>query len=772
MQLDESQQAAVDGLLNPENRLVIMTGYPGSGKTTVLKTALGQMRGRIKLCAPTGKAAKRATEVTGREATTIHRLIFARDVEVDGAQIDADIVVVDESSMIDVRLLAALIRKMPERARLVLVGDAMQLPPVGAGQPFHDLLDVVPTFRLTKTHRQAGDSWVIDNARQIISGETPDMENRHDFTFVETQDIVSEIVRMFREDPSITVLSPQNERGAGVYPLNIAIQAAINPPSHFSREAFAGDYLVRAGDRVLQTANDPQRHIVNGDIGTVVEVLGKKDLIVQFDCGQVRCVGEQTNDLKLAYAMTVHKCVAGGTLIETDTGLCTIDAITKQSGMVSTVDGMRPYSAHVTNPSAKLLRLTTKRGYTITVTTDHKLRSWDGSKYVMIRANALNVGSYLRLKIGSEVVIKKEPQLPSREVENSRAKPCRYPEKMTPELALWLGLMVGDGTVYEKGLRLVKRHKDVVEVFAELTGFLFGRTPKVLRSKNANAWCAEINSSAVVRWCQQINGLAPNAKRIPNCILQSSTEIRAAFLRGLFEDGSVCIKAGRVFDHVEWSTVYPDMAVVVQTMLLSLGIVSSREAYGERLNPCYRISIYLDSIGAFRDKIGFVAAYKNEKLDLAPTTPVLKRVMIPISSEALSDCDQATRQNAILRGHISKDKAIRYGVAKDQWCFMHDKIATIEELEGPSFCLTVPSCGSFLQNGFDGSNSQGSEWKHVVLVADVAHGFMLRRQLVYTAVTRTSAKLTIVGSKGAIAKACRSPLETNRRTALKERLSA
>src|SRR3972149_2513367 len=131
MQLDESQRAAIEGLLDGNNRIVIMTGGPGTGKTTVLKTVLGQMKGRIKLCAPTGKAAKRVTEVTGRAASTIHSLIYARDVEGNDSGISADIVVVDESSMIDVRLLASLLRKMPEHARLILVGDAMQLPPVG-----------------------------------------------------------------------------------------------------------------------------------------------------------------------------------------------------------------------------------------------------------------------------------------------------------------------------------------------------------------------------------------------------------------------------------------------------------------------------------------------------------------------------------------------------------------------------------------------------------------------------------------------------------------
>ena len=307
--LDESQQAAVEGLLDPDTKLCIMTGGPGTGKTTTLRTVLGQLPGRVRLCAPTGKAAKRMREATGRDASTIHKLIFAPGVDDADVYLPADVIVIDEASMVDTCLLAGLVRKLSPRCRLILVGDAMQLPPVGAGQPFFDLLDTVPTFRLTKTHRQAGDSWVIDNARRIIAGEIPNLENTHDFTFVETtsEDICQQVVNMFASDPSITVLSPQNERGAGVFPLNQAVQAAINPGTRNQPYAFAGDYRVREGDRVIQTANDPTRQIVNGDIGRVVQVLGKKDLEVEFDGGPVRCVGDQTNDLRLAYAMTVHK---------------------------------------------------------------------------------------------------------------------------------------------------------------------------------------------------------------------------------------------------------------------------------------------------------------------------------------------------------------------------------------------------------------------------------------------------------------------------------
>lgn len=308
MQLDESQKQAVEGLLNPNNRVVVMTGGPGTGKTTTLRAALDALPGRVKLCSPTGKAAKRMVEVTGREASTIHRLIrWGGDDTAPQATIDADVVVVDEASMIDTLLLAALIRAMPAHARLILVGDALQLPPVGAGQPFHDLLDVVPTYRLTKTHRQAGDSWVIDNARLLISGEVPSMDDTHDFTFVETQAIEDTIVRMFVADPTIAVLTPQNTAGAGVLPLNLAIQAAVNPPRRGAQEAYAGDYILRVGDRVLQTKNDREREIVNGDIGIVKSIRSKRDVTVEFDCGLVRCSGDQVGELKLAYAMTVHK---------------------------------------------------------------------------------------------------------------------------------------------------------------------------------------------------------------------------------------------------------------------------------------------------------------------------------------------------------------------------------------------------------------------------------------------------------------------------------
>lgn len=343
-QLDESQQAAVLGLTS--HGFAVMTGGPGVGKTTTLKTALAafvQAGYHIELAAPTGKAAKRMTQSTKMPARTIHKLLewtpegFLRNAE---NPIDAQVVVLDESSMIDVELAASLFEAIGKKTRLLFVGDADQLPPVGPGQPFFDLImsGGVPRFVLTKTHRQAEGSWVIANARRIIRGEMPDLSPQRDFQFVEANSdgIVDFVVRTYQQakrsgvDGDMVVLAAVKDSGAGVRLLNNAVQRAVNPNAASERNphVYAGkggrdgeQYRIHVGDKIIYTKNRADMGLVNGDTGEVVDIqLGKfaadHILYVRFDGfegsdqypdGVVELKGEYYQTLELAYALTVHK---------------------------------------------------------------------------------------------------------------------------------------------------------------------------------------------------------------------------------------------------------------------------------------------------------------------------------------------------------------------------------------------------------------------------------------------------------------------------------
>jgi exodeoxyribonuclease V alpha subunit len=324
--LDASQRAAALALLIEP--IVVMTGGPGVGKTHTLKSALDVIESRGEwpaLAAPTGKAAKRMSEVTGRPASTIHKLLeWTPDGWRRGPNnaVDASVVVIDEASMVDIELAAALFDGIGEGTRLILVGDVDQLPPVGPGQPLVDVIRSaqVPVHRLTTTHRQGAKSWVVQNAPVIINGDMPDLENGEAFDFLacgSSDEIVRAVISLCRRFPNLQVLTPEHKGGAGTRRLNNEIQAVMNPESQerFADCVEANGYKIYAGDRVIYRRN--QLGLVNGDQGVVenVQVMGNKSIVhVRFPGVLNPATNDdlfalkdaQTRPLMLAYAITVH----------------------------------------------------------------------------------------------------------------------------------------------------------------------------------------------------------------------------------------------------------------------------------------------------------------------------------------------------------------------------------------------------------------------------------------------------------------------------------
>jgi len=327
--------------------LLMITGGPGTGKTTILNGILelfGQMGLSCVLAAPTGRAAKRLTEVTGQDASTIHRLLeagidpttgkmlFARD---ENNPLKADAVIVDEMSMVDIELLSCLLQAIPAGKRLILVGDPDQLPPVGPGFPFLDMLrsNVLPAIRLTEIFRQAQESLIVMNAHRVNRGEMPDLKNvKSDFFFIgcRSEDEVRQTVtdlcttrlpgKMGIPSDQIQVLSPTRKGGVGTSALNAALQAALNPPKPTKKERQFGDFSFREGDRVMQIRNNYDimwkktdgsavgEGIFNGDIGTITAIdPHMQTMSVVYDDRQVDYDFTQLNELEPAYAMTVHK---------------------------------------------------------------------------------------------------------------------------------------------------------------------------------------------------------------------------------------------------------------------------------------------------------------------------------------------------------------------------------------------------------------------------------------------------------------------------------
>ena len=339
-QEDAICEAATSGLL-------MITGGPGTGKTTIVNGILSlykQMKLSYLLCAPTGRAAKRLTEVTGEEASTIHRLLgagidpatgrlfFAKD---DSDPLKADAIIVDEMSMVDIKLLYHLMQAIAPRTRLILVGDPDQLPPVGPGFPFSDMLrsQALPRVHLTEIFRQAQESLIVMNAHQVNAGQMPDLRNvKSDFFFLScrSEEEVGQIIdglcaqrlpqKMGIPAEQIQVLSPTKKGAAGTVALNLRLQAALNPPAPGKKEHKYGEYTFREGDRIMQIRNNYDIMwrkadgsavgfgIFNGDVGIVKSIdTANEQITLLFDDREADYDFSQLNELEPAFAMTVHK---------------------------------------------------------------------------------------------------------------------------------------------------------------------------------------------------------------------------------------------------------------------------------------------------------------------------------------------------------------------------------------------------------------------------------------------------------------------------------
>lgn len=345
IEFDEKQRSAIEIAVN--KGLLILTGGPGTGKTTTVKGIINLMKNRklkVALTAPTGRAAQRMEELTGFEASTIHRLLeveYKEDSEYPSFvhnmrnPLDYDAVIVDELSMVDVTVFSALLDALPLHCRLIMVGDKDQLPPVGAGNVLRDLIEsnVIDVIVLDKVFRQAMQSRIVTNAHRVVKGEMPVFDNSLDSDFFllkenvkfnaprKILDLVTvRIPNSYGFDPmkNVQVLCPSRMGEAGTQNINAILQARLNPPSKEKREIRYKGYILREGDRVMQIKNNYDvpwfkasengTGVFNGDIGFLTKIDAANNIInVKYDDKEAMYSIENVKELELAYAMTVHK---------------------------------------------------------------------------------------------------------------------------------------------------------------------------------------------------------------------------------------------------------------------------------------------------------------------------------------------------------------------------------------------------------------------------------------------------------------------------------
>lgn len=332
IQLAQKQKEAIKACLH--HGVLVLTGGPGTGKTTVIKGILSILKAqglKIRLAAPTGRAAKRLSETTGKKALTIHRLLEANNLAQDDNlqlgfskdiddQLDADVIILDEVSMVDIVLMHHFLNAVPDGCRIILVGDTDQLPAVGPGSVLKDIIrsQKIPAIRLDEIFRQAQTSMIIQNAHIINAGRLPDLRRQYsDFVFYELNDdtsITQKILDLCTKDlphegfdvlKDVQVLSPMHRFLCGVENLNLMLQEQLNPKKNQDELKYSSQTF-RVGDKVMHIRNNYKKNVFNGDIGFIQDINNEKLTVGYFD-HIVTYEKNELNELTLAYASSVHK---------------------------------------------------------------------------------------------------------------------------------------------------------------------------------------------------------------------------------------------------------------------------------------------------------------------------------------------------------------------------------------------------------------------------------------------------------------------------------
>lgn len=332
IQLAQKQKEAIKACLH--HGVLVLTGGPGTGKTTVIKGILSILKAqglKIRLAAPTGRAAKRLSETTGQKALTIHRLLEANNLAQDDNlqlgfskdiddQLDADVIILDEVSMVDIVLMHHFLNAVPDGCRIILVGDTDQLPAVGPGSVLKDIIrsQKIPAIRLDEIFRQAQTSMIIQNAHIINAGRLPDLRKQYsDFVFYELNDdtsITQKILDLCTKDlphegfdvlKDVQILSPMHRFLCGVENLNLMLQEQLNPKKNQDELKYSSQTF-RVGDKIMHIRNNYQKNVFNGDIGFIQDINNEKLTVDYFD-HIVTYEKNELNELTLAYASSVHK---------------------------------------------------------------------------------------------------------------------------------------------------------------------------------------------------------------------------------------------------------------------------------------------------------------------------------------------------------------------------------------------------------------------------------------------------------------------------------
>ena len=664
VELSEEQRQAF--FMLKKSRVCVVSGYPGTGKTLLISAMVYLMEQNnlhYVLMSPTGIAAKRLSQVTGKPASTIHRALgYKRDGSWEfnsSNKFFSDVVLVDECSMVDGSTFYHLISALPETTTLILVGDPAQLPSVGAGYVLNNLINCpsIEHVALTRIYRQEGQSAIVRVAHAMLQGKPIDtlFNKSSEFVFLsypkeQVMDEICKFSSMIKQKCessglSFQVIAPMYNGDLGVNNLNKKLREVLNTEyqsgkasklSRIGSRPSNNDAEFYEGDRIMVIKNDYDRMTFNGEVGKILRISPKNDEVevkifdwFDHESPVPRYVDkifsykmdEARHVLRVAYACTAHRCVSPNTLVETPDGLRRISDISG-TGEISTPSGHSGYLNKVENLNSQMLRITTTDGYIIETTKDHGMEVWTQENgYIRRPASSLALGDILPLKLGAEWTDQPEIQLPVIEIGHRNETRVTVPRVLSEDAAEFFGLMVADGTIHHSGFRLIKSSKKVIDRFESLCISLFPEV-KVRRFDCHGTEAIEVNSTCLSRWLLSIGGLGPKQKGIPDSILRSSLRVQSKFLRGFFEDGTVNIdRSNDKADHIELVTFEEPIFRDIKIMLLRFGIISGfgvrRHTLSDGTEKDYKvIYIYGQNVHKFDTLIGFISEEKSNRAKL------------------------------------------------------------------------------------------------------------------------------------------------------------
>ena len=667
-----------------------------------------------------------------------------------------------------------------------------------------------------------------------MKGKMTSFGNNKDYTFIDVPDdkITMNIVALYKKLLSlgktindIQVLTSKNIGDCGAIMLNNAIQKVANP-NYDSQSCmiigkdetqvtyYVGDLVIQKannykalmsdenGDEIYESWDVNQEEpctafIANGEIGVIKDIY-QSYVILDFDGTLIKYYKDDMNVVGLGYAISIHKCLTDDTYIYTNKGIIQLQELIIKStfdknGYADTPDDLLVYNGTNLEKPSKLIdngvedckTIITKKGYHITGTYTHGLDVIDKEGNI-VRKNIgdITTDDFLVISKGQEIFGKKI-DIPS-DWYNFKVgkKAIRYnlPQEITEDFAEFLGYLFADGTIHKNGsiVRFGKNQKEVVERFVELTNNIFKYKNNIgikhMDGVQGGFYFYEINSYYITNFLKNINGIQPNKKFVPKCIMEAPKNIQTKFLKGAFEDGTVNLKKDK-FDHIELSLKDEYAIEQIKILLLNLGICCSVKKRSGQPYTIYSLYIYRRYAQIFKDLIGFTSYKKINRLKLCDgqikcaneSIPYILNIIIKLRDKynlKLKDCSQQlvsyTHKNcnckfnglttSMLKTFIDyydstlkNDKDFNYLKFLLNNCFI-DRVTSIENVVEHTYCLEMPHSHKFVQNGIYGWNSQGGSANTIILATPKSHTFMLNSNLVYVGLTRMKEKCFHLGN--------------------------